>query len=230
MEATENSTPKKRGRKDAAPDPERPSFAEGLAVAEAEAKPAEPEWTWDVSEEVIEVKITDADCRAMLQANGADEDAKAAADREIDALKAALKEKKAESEAIAARLRERNRQGSKETWPKKAHWKIGTCFALNTVVYVDPETGLEVARRALTQSERQLELGVDVALAALKPTAEVDPAPPASSDLTDPEALLAAAQRGEALDPADKTLDNEPSFSDLGDDDEDDEEDEEDDA
>lgn len=223
----ENSTPKKRGRKDATPDPNQPSFADGIAAAEAEAGPAEPEWTWDVSEEVIDVKITDADCRAMIQANGADEDAKAAADREIDALKAELKEKRAESEALATRIRDRNRQGSKETWPKKAHWKIGTCFSLNTVVYVDPDTGEEVARRALTQSERQLELGVDAALDALKPTAEVEPAPPASTDMTDPEKLLEAAQRGDALDPAAETLDNEPSFSALTDeDDEDDAEDE----
>ncbi len=201
-----NETPKpKRARKDSKPDETRPSFAADLIAAVTDAAPEEPEWTWETSEEVIDVKITDADCRAILQANGADEDAKSEADRAIDALKAELKEKKAESEAIAARLKDRNRQGSKETWQRKAHWKVGTCFALNTLVYIDPDTGVEVARRPLTQKERQLELGVDAALDLLKPTDE--PLAQDEASMTDPEALLAAAEKGEAT-PSETTLEN----------------------
>ena len=198
-----NETPKKkRGRKDAEPDTTQPSFAADLIAAVTDAETSEPEWAWEVSEEVIDVKITDADCRAMIQANGADEEAKSEADREIDTLKADLKEKKAESEAIAARLKDRNRQGSKETWPKKAHWKVGTCFSLNTIVYIDPDTGVEVSRRSLTQRERQLELGVDAALDLIKPTD--DPLTQDETSLTDPEALLRAAQAGEDSDESDE--------------------------
>jgi hypothetical protein len=201
----------------------KPSWAADVLAAKATA---EPEWTWEVSEEVIDVPLTDADRANMLRANGADEETKATVDREIDEAKATLKEKKAESETIAARMKDRNRSGSKETAPKKAHWKVGTCFALNTLVYVDPDTGVEVSRRPLTQRERQLELGVDKALDLIKPKSDdgqlslgdVEP-----TDLTNPEALLLAAQQGEQ-DPADAPLDNEPSSSDLGDDDDSDDE------
>ena len=203
------------------PAPAKPtSFAADLQEAVATA---EPEWTWEVSEEVIEVPLTDHDRANMLRANGADEETKAEVDREIDTAKATLKEKKAESETIAARMKDRNRSGAKETQAKKAHWKVGTCFALNTLVYVDPDTGVEVSRRPLTQRERQLELGVDKALDLIKPTADAqmslgDVEPTDATESADPEALLRAAQAGED-DPADKPLDNDGSSEDLGDED-----------
>ena len=183
-------------------DAAKPSWSADVAAV---AATAEPEWTWETSEEVIEVDLTDHDRAQMLRANAADEEAKAVVDRELDDAKATAKEKKAESETIAARLKDRNRQGGKETWPKKAQWKVGTCFALNTLVYVDPDTGVEVSRRPLTQRERQLELGVDKALDLLKPTEAAqmslgDVEPTDATDVTSPESLLAAAQQGEAVE------------------------------
>ena len=185
----------------------KPSWAEVAAVsAEIEAS----KWTWETSEEVLEVTLTDGDMADLLRANGADEDAKAACDREIDGLKAELKEKKSESEAIAARMKDRNRAGWKGTTQKKAHWKVGQCFALNVVRYVDPITGVVVKERALTGAERQLDLLADGALAACKPTADaqlnlgdVEPSDLDATDLTDPAALLDAAQRGEDADDED---------------------------
>jgi hypothetical protein len=226
IERLEQGLPEEATEDESAPATPPTSFAADLEAAQADdaSVSKEPEWTWEVSEDVIDVPLTDADRANMLRANGADEETKATVDREIDEAKATLKEKKAESETIAARMKDRNRSGSKETAPKKAHWKVGTCFALNTLVYVDPDTGVEVSRRPLTQRERQLELGVDKALDLLKPTeggqlslGDVEP----TDDINDPAALLAAAQEGET-DPADEPLHNEASASDLGEDDSDD--------
>lgn len=205
----------------AKPAPSQPtSFAADLQEATANA---EPEWTWETSEDVIDVPLTDHDRANMLRANGADEDAKAEVDREIDEAKATLKEKKAESETIAARMKDRNRSGAKETQAKKAHWKVGTCFSLNTLVYVDPDTGIEVSRRPLTQRERQLELGMDKALDLIKPSgdAQLNLGDVEPTDITDADALLRDAQRGEEATPSNHTLENDSpdeGDSDEGDD------------
>lgn len=228
MTTTSETTPKKsrRGAKSAAEpiEPVEATTAEGAPVEEAstdaaspDAAPAEAptgmtwaeaaadasateaackadEWEWDESEEVIDITLSDADMADLLRANGADEDAKAAVDREIDTMKSNLKEKKAESEAIAARMKDRNRSGSRGVQSKKATWKVGTCFALNMARYVDPLTGRIVLERALRSDERQ------VALPLPEPGAQLERGDADDTDLTDPDALLAAAQAGEVSD------------------------------
>jgi len=178
-------------------------------VAAASADRDAHEWTWEEVEDVIEVKITNAEAAAMLAANGADEGEKEAAERAIDALKAELKEKKSEVEAIAARMKDRNRTGAKGVQSRKAKWRVGTCFALNTIRYIDPESGLVVHERPLTQAERQLELAVDKAI----DSAKVDPEPaPESGDevsVTNPAALLSGAKKEDEPTPSDVSLDNE---------------------
>ncbi len=211
-QTTTEETKTKRTRKpkaEAHVDPEKGAeWAEAAAEAEtAAAAQAADEWEWDTSEEVIDIKLTPEDGLDLLRANGADEESKAAVDRDIDSMKSDLKDKKAESEAISARMKERNRTGLKGVQSKKATWKVGTCFALNTVRYVDPVTDRVVFERAIRADERQVELPLP---------GEADP-----TEATDPEALLRAAQEGED-DPADGSLDNDGSSDDLGDDEDDD--------
>jgi hypothetical protein len=200
-------------------------------VAAASADRDAHEWVWDEVEDVLDVKLAPSEAADMLRANGADEIEKESIERDIDALKAELKEKKSEVEAIAARMKDRNRTGAKGVQSRKARWKVGTCFALNTVRYVDPDTGLVVHERPLTRDERQLELAVDDVLANEKPTVDVAPESADESAVTDPDALLAAAKKGEEPTPSDVTLDNEPREDDgpgYGEDeDEEDDEDEE---
>ncbi len=191
-----NEEPRKpRRNSKASVDPDK-GAEWAAAAADAEAS-KEPDWDWSELEDVIDITLTDRDMADLLRANGADEEAKSEVDRTIDALKAELKEKKAESEAIAARMKDRNRSGAKGVQSRKAIWKIGTCFSLNTVQYLDPQTGEKVFERPLSASERQLELGIERAMAA------VAPAPQAivedDESLTDPEALLRAAEDGDSL-------------------------------
>ena len=80
-----------------------------------------------------------------------------------------------------------------------------------------------MCEEAIGANERQLALPVVSADAEAK-AAQLslgDVETTDATDTTDPEALLAAAQKGDA-DPADAPLDNEPSTSDLGDDEDDD--------
>lgn len=195
-----------------APSSAAPTPSWSADVREAEANAA-PEWEWETSEEVIDIKLTPEDGLDLLRANGADEEAKASVDRAIDSMKSDLKDKKAESDAISARMKERNRTGLKGAQSKKAHWKVGTCFATNTVRYVDPITDRVVFERAVRADERQVALPLPTEERGQLALGDVDP-----SDMTDPEALLRAAAEGEA-DPADEPLDNDGSSDDLGADD-----------
>lgn len=175
----------------------REEWAAAAAEADAHAtEQATSEWEWETSEEVLNIPLTPEDGLDLIRANGADEEAKASVDREVEDLKTELKEKKAESESISARMKERNRSGLKGVIAKKAHWKVGTCFALNTVRYVDPITERVVFERAIRADERQVALPLvsdDAAdKAAQLSLGEADP-----SDLTDHDALLRAAQDGE---------------------------------
>lgn len=182
-------------------------------VATASAERDLHEWTWDDVEDVIEVRVSDAEKAAMLSLNGADESEKEQIESEIAALKEELKDKKAEVTSIASRMKDRNRTGAKGVQARRCKWKVGTCFALNTIRYVDPSTGLVVHERPLTQAERQLELAVD---AALKPA--VDDSPDSSgdeADVTDPVGLLDAAKKGEGPTPSDTSLDNEDDGDDY---------------
>ncbi len=187
----------------------------------------EPEWEWDTSEEVIDIKLTPEDGLDLLRANGADEEAKAAVDRAIDTMKADLKEKKAESESIAARMKSRNLSGARGVQSRKANWKGGTCFSLNTARYLDPITGRVVLERALRQDERQVELPLPQPKSSddrQLGLGDVDP-----TDMNDPETLLAAAQAGEAS-PSNATLENEEAEDEADDQDGNEEEDGEDEA
>lgn len=195
-------------------------------VAEASASRDAHEWTWEDVEDVLEVRLSDAEKASMLSLNGADEEEKERIEAEIASLKEELKDKKAEVTSIASRMKDRNRTGAKGAQSRKRVWRVGTCFALNTVRYIDPDTGLVVHERPLTRDERQLELAVGDLL-DVKPTA--DPEPASNGDdaaVTDPDALLDAAKKGEEPSPSDVSLDNEPPYYDDSDD-EDEEDDEE---
>lgn len=175
-----------------APTTEEPPMTMADAAAQAAEHQAH-QIEWDVSEETIDVKITGDVALDMLRANGADQAEKAQVDREIDADKAALKEKKAKSDAIAARLADRHRTGGKGVVSRREKWKIGRCFATNTAELFDPGTGQLVCTRALSVYERQTDL----------PLGKTDP-----TDVTMPADLLADAQKGDEPSPSDVTLDN----------------------
>lgn len=146
-----------------------------------------------------------------------------AADDALTLLTAEKKEAMAEFKAKIAKAESKKREiadaiTKRKTWREapKEGWTCEEVFATNSRTYLDP-SGRVMCVEAMTMEDRQLALpviGEDVDAKAR----EVDPAPPASSDLTDPEALLAAAQRGEAIEPEDTSLDNDApdSFSDLG--------------
>ena len=195
-------------------------------VAAASADRDAHEWTFEDIEDVLDVKVTDAEKAAMLEANGADDIEKEQLERAIDALKADLKEKKSETEAIAARIKDRNRTGAKGVQSRKRVWRVGTCFALNTVRYIDPETGVVVHERPLTRDERQLELAVDDVLSNVKPVVDASPEATGAEDVTDPEALLAAVKKGEEPTPSDTSLDNDDDGPGYGEDEDGEDEDE----
>ncbi len=222
-ETTTEETKPKRTRKPKAEAHVDPAKGAEWAAATAEAETVEAakaadEWEWDVSEEVLNIPLTPEGGLDLIRANGADEEAKAMVDREADDLKTELKEKKAESEAIAARMKERNRSGLKGVIAKKANWKVGTCFALNTVRYVDPITDRVVFERAIRADERQSSLPLDETQPATGDQMNLGDVEP--GDVSDPDALLRAAQAGDE-DPADASLENEDLSDDLSDEDDD---------
>jgi hypothetical protein len=197
------------------------SFAADLEAAQAGDAAATPEpdanrVEVETVEDVIDVKLTDADLADIARANAADDQEKTQRQKTVDDLKTELKEEKEAIEALVARMHDRNNAVLKGHQARKAHWTLETCFATNTARYIDPRNGRVVHERALRVDERQISLPIDA-----KPKSDdgqlslgdVEP-----TDMTNPAALLLAAKQGEQ-DPADAPLDNEPSSSDLGDDD-----------
>lgn len=151
-----------------------------------------------------------------------------AADTELEGLVEEKKEAMADFKARIAKVESRKREIAEAITKKKAWreaptegWICEEIFATNTRRYIDPADERVLCVEAMKPEDRQLALPTIDEQSEAK-AREVDPAPPASSDLTDPEALLAAAQRGADVEPTDATLDNDgvpDSFSDLGDDD-----------
>ena len=153
-----------------------------------------------------------------------------AADAELAELTDEKKEAMADFKARIAKVESKKREiaeaiTKKKTWrePGAAGWICEEVFATNTRRYLDPKTNRVMCEEAIGANERQLALPVVSADAEAK-AAQLslgDVETTDATDTTDPEALLAAAQKGDA-DPADAPLDNEPSTSDLGDDEDDD--------
>ena len=170
-----------------------------ITVFDAEAN----RWEEETVEDVIDVKLTDPEKVAMLVANGADENAKTEAERRIDSLKADLKAAKTEHDAIAARIRDRNLAGLRGTESRRGTWRLLTCFSLGVCRYVDPETGRVMHERALTPGERQQTLK----LADVVPIGEARKSDGVAAGdeeaISDPEALLEAARRGDEIDLSD---------------------------
>jgi hypothetical protein len=236
-----NGTPKKRGRKakdaqvpttevvsqadsqeasatdDATADTvpaegaSQPSFADTIADAQANDTSL---WEWDEAEEVVPVRLTPADKGRMLDENAEDQAKKDAVDTKIEGLKDQIKTLKAEADVILARTEERNRACGVGVEQRRGTYKIGTCFALNTVRYVDRETGQVMHERAIEAHERQqsLKLVPEAAPGNVVQLHFGDVEPTDATETTDPEALLAAAQQGEAVEESD-----EPSDADLDD-------------
>jgi hypothetical protein len=188
-------------------------------VVAASAERAANEWEWEDSEEVIPVTLTSADKARLIDENGVDQKEKDAVDKKIDEHKERIKALKAEADVILARTEDRNRAASRGIEDRRATWKVGTCFAINTVRYVDRETGLVVRERPIEAHERQIALPLvsDDAAAKAAQLSLGDVEPGDDTAMTDPEALLDAAQKGET-EPADQPLDNDGSSEDLGDD------------
>lgn len=165
-------------------------------VVKASAERDASEWEWEEAEEVIPVKLGSADKARLLDENAIDQKAKDEVDAKIDALKDQIKTLKAEADVILSRTEERNRACGAGVEQRRDTWKIGTCFAVNTVRYVDRETGQVMHERAIEDHERQVALPLvspeATAKAAQLSLGDADP-----SDLTDPDALLRAAQEGE---------------------------------
>lgn len=204
-------------------EPKVTTFAEAAAAAaEHEANRIE----WDVLEETIDVKLSEGDLAGIARANAADDQEKTERQRKVDDIKERLKEEKAAIDTLVARMHDRHRSVIKGEAPRRARWKVGTCFATNTVVYHDPDTDAHVYTRAIEAHERQVALPLpqtrtngQLALGDADPT-----------DMNDPDSLLAAAQAGEAS-PSNTSLENEPDDTDeVGTDEDTDGEDEEDDA
>jgi hypothetical protein len=208
-------------------DPSKPSIGWNdvvAASAEAEANRVERTQTFDK----ILVDLTDAE-RAELGAQHV------AADAELDELTEEKKEAMADFKARIAKVESKKREiadaiTKKKAWREapKEGWICLEIFSQNERRYLDPKTEAVLCVEAMTSEDRQLALPVvsdDAEKAAAKK--DVDPAPPASSDLTDPEALLAAAQRGAEADPEDETLDNDGPSYDLDDEDDDDDDEDE---
>lgn len=163
-----------------------------VAAASAEAEASVREKLTDV----IEVKLTDADLANIARENAADDEAKAALQAQLDDLKSEMKDKKTSISAIEQRVRDRNTAVRKGTQARKGEWLVESLFETNTVRYLDPRTEQVVHERPMSVSERQIELplGTPPAPRRLDEEAPDDTAP---TDVTDPNALLAAAQRGD---------------------------------
>ena len=191
-------------------------------VVAASAERDASEWQWDEAEEIIPVKLTDADKARLLDENAVDQKEKDEVDTKIESHKDKIKSLKAEADVIIARTEGRNRSCGEGIEQRRAIYKIGTCFALNSVRYVDRETGVVLYERAIQAHERQISLPLvsseSADKAAQMSLGDVEPID--DTAMTDPEALLRTAQDGDG-DPADVPLANEPSLSDLGDEDHD---------
>lgn len=185
----------------------------------AEASDRQP--TREEVEDVIEVRLTEADLADIARQNATDDEERASIQRAIDDLKGDLKDKKAELASVEARIRERHSNVRRGVQSKKGKWILEELFAANTVRYLDPKTEAVVLERAMTTGERQTELALDVVATAIAngaaKAADVEAASNDDASVTDPAALLEAAQRGD-------TSDEEEDFEDFADDDDDEDE------
>lgn len=213
--------------------------ASDATTAPTEPAPAEPVVTWndvvnasaeveanrverEIVEEVLDVKLSESDLADIARANAADDQEKTERQRQVDDLKTKLKDQKTAIDALTARMHDRNNSVLKGRQARKAKWILESVFSTNTVRYLDPVTEEVVLERPMERDERQISLPLVSDEAAAK-GAQLALGDVATDDVvTDPEALLRAATEGEQ-DPADATLDNEPSSSDLGDDEDEDE-------
>lgn len=203
--------------------PMPPTLWNEAIAASAEAQ-KETVPTYEDVEEVLDLPLRVSDLAVIAQENAVDDQLRNEAQRDLDELKLAMKDKKAEVSSIEARIRERHSNVRAGAHKVKKTWRVYEMFAANTVRYIDPTTNEVVLERAMTAGERQTELALDVvdkAIANGATTAEVEAAPNDDASVTDPEALLEAAQRGAESD------DEEEDFDDFADDDDgDDSEDE----
>lgn len=184
------------------------------ATAEAEASRVEEEIVHDK----IKVKLTDAQRVAIGVAY-------VKADAELRDLVEEKKAAMADFKERIADIESTKRTTGEEIETGEAFrtndWIVQRVFSTNTVRYLDPMTRECVREEPMTAADRQVELP----LANEDKTPQLSLGDVVSSDpteATDPEALLLAAQKGDAL-PEEETLDNEPE--DEGDEDSDDEED-----
>jgi hypothetical protein len=186
------------------------------ATIEAEANRVERTQSFDK----IRVELT-AEERAELGAKHV------ATDRELVALTDDRKEAMAAFKARIAKVESRKREiaeaiDAKTEWrtPGSDGWICEETFATNTRRYLDPKTGRVLCTEAMDASDRQLAL--PVVSEEAKPTADaqlnlgdVEPSDLESTDMTDPAALLDAAQRGEDADEEDESDDLDEDESDL---------------
>jgi len=161
-----------------------------------------------------------------------------AADAELAELTDEKKEVMADFKARIAKVESKKREIAEAITKKKKYqepgaggWICEEVFATNTRRYLDPKTNRVMCEEAIGANERQLALPVvgedDAAKATQLSLGDVEPTD--ATETTDPEALLKAAAEGE-LDLTDAPLENDPSFSDFGDDDEEEDGEDEDDA
>lgn len=172
------------------------------------AKESAQQPTRELVTDVIDIVLNDSDLADIARANAADDQEKETHQREVDHLKESLKEEKVAIAAIEQRVRDRNNSVRKGSVARKGEWLVVSIFAQNLVQYLDPKSERVVFERPMQSDERQVELALGDALSALK----VDDAPAMDDDgtaLTDPEALLRAAQAGEEQDDIDLTDEDE---------------------
>lgn len=172
------------------------------AVEEAEASRVERV----TLEDVIDVKLTETDLADIARANAADDHEKTARQRKVDDLKSDLKDEKTSIDALVARMHDRNNAVLKGVQARKAAWIVETIFATNTVRYLDPTTERVVLERPISADERQVKLPLvddaPVSAGAQMSLGDVDDQD--ADGITDPDALLEAAQAGDDEDDLDE--------------------------
>jgi hypothetical protein len=161
----------------------------------AASSEAQPDVERETVEDAIDVTLTEQDLVRIARENAADDEDRLALVTELDDLKAVVKAKKSLIDAIDQRVRERNAAVRSGSQRRKGEWIMETHYRLGKVSYLDPVTMAVVSERALTMEERQTELPLDVKAA---PDADPDDIDDSDAEaVTDPAALLAAAQSGE---------------------------------
>lgn len=228
---SESTTASDVSAEDVIPAPTTPSVTwNDVVKASAEVDAARVER--EIVEDVLDVKLDESALADIARANAADDQEKTERQLKVDGLKTKLKDEKTAIDALTARMHDRNNAVLKGSQSRKAKWILETCFATNTATYRDPVTNRVVLDRALFPHERQVALPLvsTESTEKSKQLALGETGPDDDSAMTDPEALLKAAQTGE-LDPADAPLDNDGSSQELedgdGDDEDEDGEDEE---